>query len=90
MGTAVKLCALTDNADDAYDTDNTDDTANAAKLLVRLSMLAFDHTLTGEPRSEVFEAVGISTAANEADWRTSRVRTAAYLMCATPNHQVQR
>jgi uncharacterized protein (DUF1800 family) len=78
VGTKVNLSAFTTDA------------ADAAKLVDRLSMLAFGSTFSGTSRSEVLKAVGMFTEANDAEWQISRVRTAAYLVFASPHYQVQR
>ena len=79
LGTKVTL--------DAFLTD----AANGAKLVDRLSMLAFGQVLPATPRTKVLAAVNWWTAATDpVDWRANRVRTAAYLVFASPEYQVQR
>ena len=67
------------------------DAPDAAKLVDRLSMLALGQALPSGPRTEVINAVSWWTAARDAtNWQTNRVKTAAYLVFASPNYQVLR
>ena len=79
LGTSVDLSAfLTDAAD-------------ATKLVDRLSMLALGQALPSGPRTEVIKAVSWWTASTDsANWQKNRVKTAAYLVFASPNYQVLR
>jgi hypothetical protein len=65
------------------------DAVDATKLVDRLSLLATGQLLPGGPRDKVISAVswwrGSTDAAN---WQMNRVRTAAYLVLASPNYQV--
>jgi uncharacterized protein (DUF1800 family) len=79
IGTSVNLAAFTASAPDA------------AALVDRLANLLIGHPLTGTPRDKTIAAVEVWTDRNyPADWRERRVRTAAYLVMATPDYQVQR
>ncbi len=67
------------------------DTPDAAKLIDRLSLLAFGQTLAPGPRTEVIKAVAYWTAATGGtNWQSNRAKTAAYLVFASPQFQVQR
>jgi len=67
------------------------DAADAAKLVDRLSMLALGQALPSGPRTEVIKAVSWWTASTDAaNWQKNRVKTAAYLVFASPNYQVLR
>jgi uncharacterized protein (DUF1800 family) len=67
------------------------DAPDAAKLVDRLSTLAFGQALPSKPRDEVIKAVAWWTASTDAtNWQTNRVKTAATLVFASPNYQVQR
>jgi Protein of unknown function (DUF1800) len=79
IGTSVNLSAfLTDAAD-------------AGKLVDRLSMLALGQALPTVPRAKVVDAVAWWTASTDpTNWKTSRVKAAAYLVFASPNYQVLR
>ena len=67
------------------------DAADAARLVDRLSMLALGQALPSGPRTEVINAVSWWTASRDAThWQNKRVKTAAYLVFASPNYQVQR
>jgi uncharacterized protein (DUF1800 family) len=69
----------------------TGDAADAAKLVDRLSTLAIGQALPARPRAEVIKAVSWWTASTDsANWQLDRVKTAAYLVFASPNYQVQR
>jgi len=79
VGTRIDLTAFLTDAPDA------------AKLVDRLSMLALGQALPSGPRTEVINAVSWWTAARDsANWQTNRVKTAAYLVFASPNYQVLR
>lgn len=78
-GTQVDLGAFVADADDA------------AKLVDRLSTLALGQALPATPRDKVIAAVSWWTAQTDAtNWKTNRVKTAAYLVYGSPNYQVQR
>lgn len=67
------------------------DAADAAMLVDRLSLIALGEPLPSAARAEVIKAASWWTAQTDAgDWRARRVRTAAYLVFASPNYQVQR
>ena len=67
------------------------DAPDAAKLVDRLSMLALGQALPSGPRTEVINAVSWWTSARDStNWQTNRVKTAAYLVFASPNYQVLR
>ena len=67
------------------------DAADAAMLVDRLSLIALGERLPTAARDEVIKAASWWTALTDAgDWRARRVRTAAYLVFASPNYQVQR
>jgi Protein of unknown function (DUF1800) len=67
------------------------DAADATKLVDRLSMLALGQALPSGPRTEVINAVSWWTASRDsANWQINRVKTAAYLVFASPNYQVLR
>lgn len=67
------------------------DAADAAKLVDRLSLLALGAPLPATPRQKVIDAVSWWTVNTDAtNWRTNRVRAAAYLVYGSPNYQVQR
>jgi Protein of unknown function (DUF1800) len=79
LGTSVDLSAFL--------TDATD----ATKLVDRLSMLALGQALPSGPRAEVIKAVAWwTTNTDSAHWQINRVKTAAYLVFASPNYQVLR
>ncbi len=79
LGTRVNLSAFTADADDA------------AKLVERLSLLALGEPLPTASRNAVIQAVSAYTQQNSGnDYRTSRVRQAAYLVFASPQYQVAR
>lgn len=79
LGTTVNLTAFLRSAPDA------------AALVDRLANLLVGHPLTGLPRDKTIAAVEAWTDRNyPADWRERRVRTAAYLVMASPDYQVQR
>jgi hypothetical protein len=67
------------------------DAPDAAKLVDRLSNLAVGKPLPAGPRAEVLKAVSWWTSSTDAtNWQRNRVRTAAYLVFASPQYQVQR
>ncbi|MCU0774565.1 MAG: DUF1800 domain-containing protein [Ideonella sp.] len=79
VGTRVSLAAFTADA------------ADPARLVDRLSMLAFGGTLTGTARTRVLEAVSAWNAQTDRDnWQVNRVRTAAWLVFSSPQYQVIR
>lgn len=79
LGTSVDLAAFTGGA------------ADAAGLVDRLANLVIGQPLTGVARDKTIAAVQVWTDRNyPADWRERRVRTAAYLVMASPDYQVQR
>lgn len=79
LGTRVDLSAFTADAD------------NPAKLVERLSLLALGEHLPTASRTAVIEAVSAYTQQNNgSEYRTNRVRQAAYLIFASPQYQVAR
>jgi uncharacterized protein (DUF1800 family) len=64
------------------------DAANATLLVDRLSNLATGGRLTAANKQSIVTAVSALTANETADWRRDRVRTAAYLIFASPSFQV--
>ena len=79
LGTRVNLSAFTADADDP------------PKLVERLSLLALGEPLPTASRNAVIQAVSAYTKQNNGnDYRTSRVRQAAYLVFASPQYQVAR
>lgn len=77
-GTQVDLSALAARADDAQ------------QLVDEFSLLVIGRTLPAATRSAIVQAVAWWTPQVDADqWRTQRARTAAYLVLATPQYQVQ-
>jgi uncharacterized protein (DUF1800 family) len=79
VGTKVDLSAFTADA------------ADAAKLVDRLSLLALGQALPSAPRDKVITAVSWWTANTDAtNWKSNRVKAAAYLVFASPNYQVLR
>ncbi len=79
LGTQVNLSAFTSDA------------ADAAKLVDRLSLLALGQPLPAAPRQKVIDAVAWWTDKTDAtNWKTNRVKAAAYLVFGSPNYQVQR
>jgi uncharacterized protein (DUF1800 family) len=79
LGTQVNLSGFTAGADDA------------GALVDRLSLLALGQVLPSGPRAEVVKAVSWYTSSTDsANWRTNRVRSAAYLVFGSPHYQVQR
>ena len=64
---------------------------NAGTLVDNLSLIALGRTLAATPRAKVVAAVQWWTAqTSPTDWRHERVATAAYLVFASPDYQVQR
>ena len=69
----------------------TTDAADASKLVDRLSLLATGQLLPAATRAEIIKAVSWWTSATDSvNWKINRAKTAAYLVYATPNFQVQR
>jgi uncharacterized protein (DUF1800 family) len=67
------------------------DAQDAGALVDRLSDIVLGTRLPPAQRSRIVDAVSWWTAANDgANWQLNRVRTAAYLLLASPNYQVQR
>jgi hypothetical protein len=67
------------------------DAPDAAKLVDRLSMLALGQALPAAPRQKVIDAVSWWTSSTDStNWKTNRVKAAAYLVFASPNYQVLR
>ena len=67
------------------------DAADAAKLVDRLSLLALGQVLPSAPRAKVIDAVSWWTVSTDAiNWKTNRVKAAAYLVFGSPNYQVLR
>ena len=79
VGTKVDLTAFLTDAGDA------------AKLVDRLSLLATGQPLPSVPRDKVIAAVAWWTSSTDpTNWQVNRVKTAAYLVFASPNYQVLR
>jgi len=79
VGTKIDLSAFTVDA------------ADAAKLVDRLSLLALGRSLPSTPRDKVITAVSWWTDKTDAtNWKTNRVKAAAYLVFGSPNYQVLR
>jgi hypothetical protein len=77
--TKVNLASFTDSADDA------------GVLVDRISMVALGRLLPSTPRASVVKAVERWTQATDGNnWKTSRVKRAAYLVYASPDYQIQR
>jgi len=67
------------------------DAADAARLVDRLSLLALGQALPATPRQKVIDAVSWWTDKTDAtNWKTNRVKAAAYLVFGSPNYQVLR
>ena len=66
------------------------DAADAAKLVDRMSALALGRKLATAPRDKVIAAVARLTQANDSNWKANRLKTAAYLVFASPDYQVLR
>ncbi len=79
IGTKVNL--------DAFLTDSPD----AAKLVDRLSLLAYGEKLPDAARTSVLNAVSFWTDKTDKDnWQRQRVKTAAYLVFGAPQFQMVR
>ncbi|MBN8486410.1 MAG: DUF1800 family protein [Burkholderiales bacterium] len=79
LGTAVDL------------TDFLPDAGVSPQLVDRISRLLLGRTLAAEPRRRVIDAVAFWTREVDKDhWKERRVATAAYLILASPDYQVQR
>ncbi len=76
LGTHVNLAG--------FEADATD----PAVLVSRLSNLLTGGRLTAAARQTIASAVATWTPAQSSSWRTERVRTAAYLVLASPAYQV--
>lgn len=73
-----------------YDTAAFDaDASDPGALVDRLSLLLLGEPLPAVPRGRVVEAVQ-AVSVSSANWRTARVREAAYLVMASPQYQVPR
>ncbi len=57
-------------------------------LLERLAALATGGRLTGESKGLILPAITAWNAGNSDTWRRDRVRSAAYLVFASPEYQV--
>ena len=69
----------------------TADAVDAGRLVDRLSVIATGRTLPATTRAEIIKAVSWWTASTDrTHWQANRVKTAAYLVYATPSFQVQR
>ena len=78
VGTGVDVSAFTASAD------------QADALVDRVSLLLLGRTLAATPRAKVIEAVSYWNASRSANlWRQYRVATAAFLVLASPDYQVQ-
>jgi len=67
------------------------DAADAAKLVDRLALLALGQALPATPRQKVIDAVSWWTDKTDAtNWKTNRVKAAAYLVFGSPHYQVLR
>ena len=64
------------------------DAADATLLVNRLANLATGGRMTSSAKSNIVTAVNAWTSAQSSSWRTERVRTAAYLVFASPAYQV--
>lgn len=79
LGTAVDLSEFTPMA------------GSAGPLVDRISLLLLGRTLAKDPRKKVIDAVSFWTSDVDSDhWRERRAATAAYLLLASPDYQVQR
>jgi Protein of unknown function (DUF1800) len=76
LGSSVDLSAFEADAD------------RPLVLLERLSTLATGGRLSGEAKGEILPAILAFDATVTNDWRAERVRTAAYLVFASPAYQV--
>ena len=78
VGTGVSLDAFVGDAD------------QAGVLVDRLALLTLGQPLAAEPRKKVINAVSFWDKTTDAGrWRQRRVETAAYLVMASPDYQVQ-
>ncbi|MDL2338416.1 MAG: DUF1800 domain-containing protein [Pseudomonadota bacterium] len=69
----------------------TADAVDAGKLVDRLSVITTGQPLPTSTRAEIIKAVSWWTVSTDkTNWQINRVKTAAYLVFATPNFQVQR
>jgi uncharacterized protein (DUF1800 family) len=67
------------------------DVNDPAKLVDRLSQVALGQPLQGSARDAVIKAVAWWTPTSEStNWKKYRVNTAAYLIFASPQYQIQR
>lgn len=67
------------------------DAADAGKLVDRLSVIAIGEPLPAATRAEIIKAVSWWTASTDrTNWQANRVKTAAFLVFASPSFQVQR
>ena len=66
------------------------DAADAAKLVDRMSALALGRPLAAAPRDKVIAAVSRLTQASDSNWKANRLKTAAFLVFASPDYQVLR
>jgi uncharacterized protein (DUF1800 family) len=64
------------------------DAANPAVLVDRMDKLATGGRLSAASRQAIVTAVTAWDATQSSDWRNQRVRTAAYLVFASPQYQV--
>lgn len=78
VGTKVELAPLEALAD------------KPAALVDNLSMMVLGRKLASAQRGKVITAVQWWTAQNSSEWRHERAATAAYLVFASPDYQVQR
>jgi hypothetical protein len=76
VGTSVDLSAFEADAD------------RPLVLLERLAALATGGRLTGESKGLILTAITAWDASNSDNWRRDRVRSAAYLVFASPEYQV--
>lgn len=64
---------------------------NAGQLVDNLSLIALGRKLDSTPRAKVITAVSWWNASTDSqNWKHNRVATAAYLVFASPDYQVQR
>ena len=64
------------------------DAADPVLLVNRLSNLVTGGRMTAANKQLIVNAVAAWTSAQSSTWRTERVRTAAYLVLASPTYQV--
>lgn len=70
--------------------DFQSDASDAGVLVDRLSNIVLGRPLAATPRTKVIEAVEYwNTTHAPSDWKLRRVNTAAYLVLASPDYQVQ-